>query len=119
MAEWLNAAVLKTVKAKHLRGFESLPLRQKENCVKELLPIFIWVVVIGAAFAFAWYQGYLLKLSNYLQETQDELKKCTWPTVAELKGSTVVVMVSILLLGGFTVFVDFFATLMVRWIMLI
>jgi hypothetical protein len=28
VAEWSIAAVLKTAKAKHLRGFESLPLRQ-------------------------------------------------------------------------------------------
>jgi hypothetical protein len=28
VAEWSIATVLKTVKAKHLRGFESLPLRQ-------------------------------------------------------------------------------------------
>jgi preprotein translocase subunit SecE len=82
--------------------------------VKELLPLFIWVVVIGAVFAFAWRKGYLLRLSHYLQETQDELKKCTWPTVDELKGSTAVVMITIALLGAFTVFADFLITIVVR-----
>ena len=41
-----------------------------------------------------------------MQETREELRKCTWPTWDELKGSTVVVMISILLLGVFTVVVD-------------
>jgi preprotein translocase SecE subunit len=74
--------------------------------VSDYLSLIIWVVVIGGAFAFAWHKGYLLRLSNYIGETRDELKKCTWPTVDELKGSTVVVMVAIVLLGGFTVGVD-------------
>jgi preprotein translocase subunit SecE len=40
-------------------------------------------------------------------ETREELRKCTWPTFDELKGSTVVVMVTIALLGAFTVGVDY------------
>ena len=47
-----------------------------------------------------------MRLSGYFRETQDELKKCTWPTWDELNGSTVVVIVSVALLGGFTVVVD-------------
>jgi preprotein translocase SecE subunit len=34
------------------------------------------------------------------------LRKCTWPTWAELKGSTVVITISIVVLGGFIVLVD-------------
>ncbi len=52
----------------------------------------------------------------YVQQTREELRKCTWPTWDELKGSTVVVAVSILLLGGFTVLVDFVFAMLVRWI---
>ena len=74
--------------------------------VNDLVKIAIWVGVIGAAFAFARKQGYLLRLSNYVAETREELKKCTWPTWDELKGSTLVVFVSILLLGAFTVIID-------------
>jgi preprotein translocase subunit SecE len=84
--------------------------------VKEYLPLFIWAVVIGAAFAFAWSKGYLKRLADYIGETQEELKKCTWPSTDELKGSTSVVMVSILLLGLFTVMADFVITLLVRMI---
>jgi preprotein translocase subunit SecE len=39
-------------------------------------------------------------------ETREELKKCTWPSVAELKGSTVVVFVATTLMAVFTVGVD-------------
>ncbi len=76
----------------------------------------VWVAVAGAAFAFLWWQGYLVRLSNYVQLTREELRKCTWPSWDELKGSTVVISISILLLGGFTVLVDFIFTLLVRFI---
>jgi len=75
--------------------------------VNSYIQITIWVVVIGATFAVLWRKGYLLRLSNYVAETRDELKKCTWPSVDELKGSTVVILVSIALLGLFIVGLDF------------
>lgn len=62
--------------------------------------------MVGAVFAILWWQGYLKRFATYVQQTREELKKCTWPTWDELKGSTVVVSISILLLGGFTVAVD-------------
>jgi len=71
-----------------------------------LLPILIWVVVIGAAFAFAWWKGYVLSLRNYWNGTMEELRKCAWPTWDELKGSTVVVTITIVLLGAFCWLVD-------------
>jgi len=61
-------------------------------------------------------RGSFLRVSNYFRETQDELKKCSWPTLEELKGSTVVVVVAILLLGGFTVSVDFILAMLIRHI---
>ena len=73
---------------------------------KKYLEIVIWAGVIGAAFAVLWFTGNLVKLRNYVAETREELKKCTWPTTDELKGSTVVVMISVFLLGVFTVIVD-------------
>jgi preprotein translocase subunit SecE len=66
----------------------------------------IWVVAIGAAFAFLWRKGYLARVSAYMVETREELKKCTWPSVDELKGSTVVVMITLFMLAAFTVGVD-------------
>jgi preprotein translocase subunit SecE len=44
----------------------------------------------------------------------EELKKCTWPTWDELQGSTVVVIVSVGLLGLFTVGVDLLVATIVR-----
>ncbi len=84
--------------------------------MKDYYSLIIWVLVIGAGFAYAWRKGYLLRLSNYIQGTREELRKCTWPSKDELKGSTVVVMVSIFLLGIYTIGVDFFITLVVRLI---
>jgi preprotein translocase subunit SecE len=74
--------------------------------VNDLTKIAVWVVIVGAVFAFLWWQGHLVRIATYVQQTREELKKCTWPTWDELKGSTVVVSISILLLGGFTVAAD-------------
>jgi preprotein translocase subunit SecE len=73
---------------------------------KDLIRLLVWVAVIGAAFAFAWYKGYLVQLRTYVAQTREELRKCTWPSWAELKGSTLVVGISIVILGLFTVVVD-------------
>jgi preprotein translocase subunit SecE len=83
--------------------------------VKEYLPILIGAAVVLGVFAILWWSGYLVRLSNYIQETREELKKCTWPTWDELKGSTVVVMISIAILGAYTIGVDFVLALFVRW----
>jgi preprotein translocase subunit SecE len=82
---------------------------------KDIIWIIVWVVVIGVAFGWLWRAGHLARFADYVQQTREELRKCTWPTWDELKGSTVVVAVSILLLGGFTVLVDFIFSLFVRW----
>ncbi|NJN71038.1 MAG: preprotein translocase subunit SecE [Nitrospira sp.] len=70
--------------------------------------------VIAALFAVLWFTGNLAKLRNYILETREELRKCTWPSWAELKGSTVVVVISTVLLGGFTVGVDVVVAYLVK-----
>ena len=82
--------------------------------MNEYVKLGIWVAIIAIVFLFLWRKGYLLRLSNYVLETREELRKCTWPTWDELKGSTVLVMISIVLLGAFTVAVDFVLTMFVR-----
>ncbi len=67
-------------------------------------------------FTIAWRKGAFLRLSSYWDETVEELKKCTWPTWDELTGSTVVVVVSVALLGGFTVIVDFMLASIIKLI---
>ena len=74
--------------------------------MNDSIKILIWVVLIGALFGLLWWQGQILRLSVYVQETREELRKCSWPTWEELKGSTALVIVSIGLLGAFTVAVD-------------
>jgi preprotein translocase subunit SecE len=71
----------------------------------------IWAAVIGAVFAYLWWQGQIRSLAGYVMETREELKKCSWPTWDELKGSTAVIAICIALLGGFVYVVDqiFFA----------
>ncbi len=64
------------------------------------------MIVIGVAFGLAWWKGYITQISNYVQETREELRKCAWPTWDELKGSTVVVTIAIALIGVFTYGVD-------------
>ena len=74
--------------------------------MNDLTKILIWVVVVGAVFVLLWWRGHLKRLATYVEQTREELRKCTWPTWDELKGSTVIVMISILVLGLFTVVVD-------------
>jgi preprotein translocase subunit SecE len=76
--------------------------------VNDLIKIGIWGLVVGVIFVILWRKGYLLQLTTYVQQTREELRKCTWPTWDELKGSTVVITISIILLGGFIVLVDQF-----------
>ena len=83
--------------------------------MNEYTKLAIWVGIIAAVFGFLWWQGHIARLRTYVLETREELRKCTWPSLHELKGSTVVVMISILILGAFTVSVDFLLTLVVRW----
>ena len=63
-------------------------------------------MVIGAIFGYLWWQGQIQRLAGYVQETREELKKCSWPTWLELRGSTILIIVSVLLLGAFVVIVD-------------
>jgi preprotein translocase subunit SecE len=77
--------------------------------------IVVWAVVVGGAFAWLWRGGYLARFTAYVQATREELRKCTWPSWDELKGSTVVVGISIVLLGAFTVGVDLVFATLVSW----
>jgi preprotein translocase SecE subunit len=76
----------------------------------------IWVVVVAVLFGVLWRKGYLMRVSNYVMETREELRKCTWPSLEELKGSTVVILLTIVLLGGFIVGVDFVISQVISWV---
>ncbi len=85
--------------------------------MKELTSVLIWAGLILVVFAYLWWKGHLARLGAYLRETREELRKCTWPTWDELKGATVVVAISIVLLGGFTVLADFVFNVLVHMLM--
>ena len=81
------------------------------------LAILIWVVVVAVTFAILWRKGYLARFATYIQQTREELRKCTWPTWVELKESTVVVTISIALIGLFTILVDLVFAFLARHVM--
>ena len=53
----------------------------------------------------------------FFGEVGAELKKCAWPTRPELFDSTVVVIISVALLGGFVALCDVVLRQLVRWIL--
>ena len=63
-------------------------------------------MVIVALFGYLWWQGQIKRLAVYVQETREELKKCSWPSWVELRGSTVLIITTVALLGLFVVIVD-------------
>ena len=114
MAEWSNAAVLKTAVGESPPGVRIPPPPPDREIVNEYKSIIIWAAVIVAVFGFLWWKGHLRRFGAYVLETREELRKCTWPSWAELKGSTVVVVISTALLGGFTLGVDVIVAYMVK-----
>jgi preprotein translocase subunit SecE len=68
--------------------------------------IIVWSAIVLGVFAWLWRAGHIASFTAYVQATREELRKCTWPTWDELKGSTLVISISIVLLGGFTIVVD-------------
>jgi preprotein translocase subunit SecE len=77
----------------------------------------IIIVIIAVAFGALWYTGRLRRFADYIAETREELRKCTWPGWEELKGSTVVILVATVALGLFTVAVDFvFGLVVQKWL---
>ncbi len=87
-----------------------------QDNVSDLTKILIWVAVAGVIFAILWWKGQLQKITVYVQQTREELKKCTWPSWDELKGHTVLVSLTILFLSLFTVAVDYVLSHVVLWL---
>jgi preprotein translocase subunit SecE len=95
-------------------GSNPSPSARTGTFVNDYVILAIWVVVVGGLFVFMWRKGHLARLSNYTVETREELKKCTWPSMTELKGSTVVVFVATALMAVFTVSVDVVISAIIR-----
>jgi preprotein translocase subunit SecE len=74
--------------------------------VNDWKTILIWTAVVAAIFGYFWWKGQVRQLAFYIQETWVELKKCAWPNWNELKGSTVLIGITIILLGAFISVLD-------------
>ncbi len=48
----------------------------------------------------------LLRFTQYLRETSMEMKRVSWPSIAELKESTIVVLVTVSVITVFLFIVD-------------
>ncbi len=57
------------------------------------------------------------KVQQYVSESIQELKQVTWPTWAELKGSTLVVMLFSVIMGFYIAGLDFALSWIVNFIM--
>ena len=86
-------------------GGSNPSLSAGKNFVNNWTYIVIWALVV-IAFGYLWWRGDVKRFANYCVATKVELLKCTWPTWDELKGSTLLISIMILLLGGFIVLVD-------------
>ena len=47
--------------------------------MNEYLPLILTVAGVAIVFAFLWRKGHFLRLTTYIQETREELRK--WPDV--------------------------------------
>jgi len=56
----------------------------------------------------------LQKAKNFVFEVRAEMQKVTWPTREELVGSTMVVLMTMLILSTFIGVADFFMSLLLR-----
>ena len=74
--------------------------------MKDWINIIVWAVVIGGVFGVLWWQGQIQRLALYVAQTREELRKCNWPTAEELKGSTTLIIIMILMLGLYIYVID-------------
>ncbi|OHB69913.1 MAG: preprotein translocase subunit SecE [Planctomycetes bacterium RBG_16_41_13] len=56
------------------------------------------------------------KAVEFLVETQNELQKVSWPTRYELVGSTIVVIISVVIIGFFILGVDWVVSFFMEYI---
>ncbi len=57
------------------------------------------------------------KVITYLKETRQELDKVSWPTREEVRGSTIVVVVTSVIISAFIFGVDSLLNQLVQWLL--
>ncbi len=78
---------------------------------------YILIGIAAVVFFWAWRKGKLLAMANYVGETKVELRKCNWPSKDELKGSTMLVMMSVVAIGIFTFVADNVVSTIIKFMM--
>jgi len=89
---------------------EMFALSQPWNYIFSVL---VCLVIGGGGLYFAFFQK---RTVNFLVDTQAEMKKVAWPPKAEVRGSTVVVITTVVLMSAFLYFVDLLLGRIVQWI---
>jgi preprotein translocase SecE subunit len=78
--------------------------------------ISFWVFALGALLIYRWQQR--PRTAELLIETENELRKVTWPSGREVLNASMVVIVSVLLIGLFLAFSDLFLARVMRYLLL-
>ena len=83
-----------------------------------LTPAFL---ISAAVFAFGVWQTKRWqsrpKMADLLIETESELRKVTWPTLEEIVNSSMVVGISVVLIGAFLAFSDWFLNRVMQYVL--
>lgn len=75
------------------------------------------IVVLGAAAALLWRQpllAFAMKSSAYIREVRVEIRKVSWPTWDDLRKSTLVIIVIVVIVGAIIGLMD----LLFQWILI-
>lgn len=56
---------------------------------------------------------YVERVGSFLQDVHAETKKVTWPSRKDVMGSTIVVIVAVLVIAGFLGIIDFILSLFI------
>ena len=85
----------------------------------DLTPAFILsFAVFSAGFLLVYRWQQRPKVADLLIDTEAELKKVTWPKGQEVWNASMVVIISVLLLGGFLALADIFLYRLMRYLIL-
>jgi len=77
-----------------------------------IVSILLVIIIGGGGIFFSFFHK---KSADFLIDTEAEMKKVAWPAWGEVKGSTAVVISTVIVMALFLVGVDYFLGLMVQW----
>ena len=109
----VGAGVIGLVAARQV--MERLPMGSEGagywHWLRIVVSVLVFAVFVGPAFYLCLYNA---KVSDYLIETQTELRKVSWSPWSEVVGATVVVIVTVLIMGAVLYGLDELLVLILR-----